>query len=874
MDVETPNATPPGIRPSLDVSLVAFGIATVVVGSWLLFNRMGGYSMIAHLEHELRSCFTDVKIKLVNSHVDVLLEHVKRDPIPPPTTCLQIFDATRVSQSVIISISSGPTPTTLHTHVHMSYHDVLIVFAFIGAVLLVMGTIWTYYMVKSSPGSHVQVPNRQLLEGNDALNPLIMTLQAAPRGALARRSHSIRQDQQSELRVVNSFIDLQAHAPGWLQRRQWADLGRWIGVIVRWTVGLQGHIRGLPTPQQIRSKLAEFDSPEEGIIMFQTFFRMKEQRDRDRAYVSKIIKIQSLFRMKQQREHYRQLNMERDIIRNLMDSFLHLNVSGLKFDGDIEVEQLNKLVLEAILKNRQLQSEITELDGKIALDRQRLRSFKEPVETEPQDILEKTCGSFHAAAPTIHGDSLPDARPSDVAADGKRESSQERRDLQHLRDEYLAQLFFRMSKVELVETAKRTLDLDTLKSFGDDQQREQYLFLKVFHHVAYRVVRSAPSIAAALESHPTFLSVVLQYMRPTQVSWLRETLHAAVNAVIGQPAINVETDVVVMHHAAINPEEMPSGASSDVSHNDVANDTSRSIGTAPRSITGELLRAIKATFPNHEDHRYSQAVAVGELLFLWFIHPAICGPDTFNMVFNSQAEAPQAILAEIGRMLAERFGSTSEPQLFQLLAVLEDDLTRLSLPEEYCPQPQPVVLQMENPVGSLSTIDSLPPPPPWGLEPLITGSWADAVDQELPPLPSEPPSSALSADCNDESPYDTEGLPASGRMYADRHDTPEGQALNDPENWPAEARPPGPRRQQRRKNRGVPAERHPKKNEEPRGDAGYVAWLASEDPNKCQRELLNRCNNNRCKRTHPPNPLKETAGARTSMSEGSGGMKA
>ncbi|KZO89666.1 hypothetical protein CALVIDRAFT_569718 [Calocera viscosa TUFC12733] len=77
------------------------------------------------------------------------------------------------------------------------------------------------------------------------------------------------------------------------------------------------------------------------------------------------------------------------------------------------------------------------------------------------------------------------------------------------RCDYLACLFFLMSRVKLAEKAKRTVERVTLTLFGYGQPREEYLMLKLFQHAISEEVRSAPTIADVIESHPLFLSIAL-----------------------------------------------------------------------------------------------------------------------------------------------------------------------------------------------------------------------------------------------------------------------------------------------------------------------------------------------------------------------------
>ncbi|KZO91361.1 Rho GTPase activation protein [Calocera viscosa TUFC12733] len=255
--------------------------------------------------------------------------------------------------------------------------------------------------------------------------------------------------------------------------------------------------------------------------------------------------------------------------------------------------------------------------------------------------------------------------------------------------EYLARLFFRMSRVELAEKAKRTVEQVTLTVFGYGQRREEYLMLKSFQHGISEEVRSAPTIADLVESHPLFLSIALQYVRPKQVSWLREILRTLVEEVFGQPAFKLETDPVVIYRAVISAEGMRSGSSSGkpivatfeeaafdphtraeyIRHlqtlrhltEQLVNVVFGSVRKMPHGITsivGDSVAGIKVEFPNQADAVY--AAGVGRLLYLRFLHPAIVAADTFDMVPNTIGAEAGESLPEVAKIMTPIASSYSD----------------------------------------------------------------------------------------------------------------------------------------------------------------------------------------------------------------------
>jgi Ras GTPase-activating-like protein IQGAP2/3 len=87
-----------------------------------------------------------------------------------------------------------------------------------------------------------------------------------------------------------------------------------------------------------------------------------------RANLSKVVKIQTLFRAKETREQYWQLTLGKNVNVGTIKNFVHLlDNSEADFEDEIELEQLWKHVVESILENQQLETELNELDVKIAL---------------------------------------------------------------------------------------------------------------------------------------------------------------------------------------------------------------------------------------------------------------------------------------------------------------------------------------------------------------------------------------------------------------------------------------------------------------------------------------------------------------------------
>ena len=105
-------------------------------------------------------------------------------------------------------------------------------------------------------------------------------------------------------------------------------------------------------------------------------------------------------------------------------------------------------------------------------------------------------------------------------------------------------------------------------------------------------IKAARSIDDVIQSHPMYMTIAVHYVRPKQVSYVREALQAVIREVIDQEDLDLETDPVVVslvdlmlhidfklfqiYRSRINIEEMRSGRISnkpkDLTYHDAVDD--------------------------------------------------------------------------------------------------------------------------------------------------------------------------------------------------------------------------------------------------------------------------------------------------------------
>ena len=81
---------------------------------------------------------------------------------------------------------------------------------------------------------------------------------------------------------------------------------------------------------------------------------------------------------------------------------------------------------------------------------------------------------------------------------------------------------------------------------------------------------TASSVQEVARTHPTFINIAVQYLRPKQTAYIRETLQGVIREVINSEDLDLETDPCVVR--------ISSKSKSVESYTDVLSDLSRHDG--------------------------------------------------------------------------------------------------------------------------------------------------------------------------------------------------------------------------------------------------------------------------------------------------------
>ena len=329
-----------------------------------------------------------------------------------------------------------------------------------------------------------------LIRGLRKATPAVVGFQARARANLARQHHCNINKALTESKTIISVGGFQALSRAKLARNRHKELVRSLEFAAPDIVNFQAATRGMLLRRDYhawrdhlhRSHLVAslLQSMLRGALLRHSF-RTKMQYYR--ANLNKVIKIQSLFRAKEMREQYRQLTLGKNVTVGTIKNFVHLlDDSEADFQEEVKVERLRKKVVENIRENQALENDVNDLDVKIALVVQNVKSFEEVIKARRKHGADSAAAqAARASLLAAHGDPFSGPNTLDHAARRKLELYQQLFYLLQTRGEYLSRLFIHLSSENTPEKNRRFTERVVLTLFGYGQdRREDYLLLKLF----------------------------------------------------------------------------------------------------------------------------------------------------------------------------------------------------------------------------------------------------------------------------------------------------------------------------------------------------------------------------------------------------------
>ncbi|GAC94660.1 GTPase activating protein [Pseudozyma hubeiensis SY62] len=533
---------------------------------------------------------------------------------------------------------------------------------------------------------------RGLRSSNDA----ITAMQAQIRGVLARKNHVRMSSALQKVEVKAAVGGLQSFARAALARRKHQEQKKQLDFVTPDVVGIQAAIRGMLVRLEYDWWRNHIIQSEPVAIHLQSLIRGALSRrqffSRLRHYhehMDKVVKIQSLFRGRQQGEQYRSLTMGKNVPVATIKNFGHLlNDSDADFEDEIEVERLRKLVVQAIRESQTLESDVAELDTKIALLVKNKIGIEELIKAKNERGL---LGQREAAAAVQKRNSVLVAANDpfadhalDRASRRKFELYQELFYALQTRPEYLARLFARVGKIDMADRDKRQVEKIVLTLFGYAQKaREEFLLLKLFQRCVEEELGFVSTVQEFIRGNAQFIKLVAQYNRGARErKYLKDLLAPLVSDIMTQEGLDLETDPCAIYRATINQEEMETGQPSrrplEVAFNEALADpmartifirhlqslrattdaflsailaSTRKMPYGVRYYAREVFRALQSKFPDEPSDALIKVV--GHLVYYRYLNPAIVAPEGFDVVETLVGPVQRKNLAEVSKMLTQ-----------------------------------------------------------------------------------------------------------------------------------------------------------------------------------------------------------------------------
>ncbi|KAH7887756.1 ras GTPase-activating protein [Phlebopus sp. FC_14] len=543
-----------------------------------------------------------------------------------------------------------------------------------------------------------------LIRGLRRATPMVIGLQARARACLARQQHQNVNKALSEVKVVASVGSFQALARAALVRKRHHEQQKQLEFITPDVTGMQAVARAYLLRRDYTAWRDHLWKSQPLATMLQALMRGVLQRRKFRAKMEyyrtnlhKVVKIQSLFRAKGTREQYRQLTLGKNVTVGTIKNFVHLlDDSETDFQEEIKVERLRKKVVESIRENQALENDVNDLDVKIALVVQNVKSFEELLKARRKYGADTA--AVHATRASIlaaHGDPFAGPHTLDHSAKRKLELYQQLFYLLQTQGTYLSHLFVELSDDDS-EKYRSLVERVVLTMFGYGQdRREDYLLLKLLQLSIRQEVAAVQTVEDVIHGHPMYISIAVQYLRPKQVTYVRDTLQAIMRELIDAVDLDLESDPSIIHRARIDIEEMRSGIASpktkDVTFYEALKDPDtraeyirrKKDGCIPPALPDEFTtrrfteaavvergicdchcainaeNALQHALHGSRDEKFPEAsdsahaACIARLVFYRYLNPAILAPETFDMVSTTVDVATRKNLVQISQVLTQ-----------------------------------------------------------------------------------------------------------------------------------------------------------------------------------------------------------------------------
>ncbi|KAK0190956.1 ras GTPase-activating protein [Armillaria mellea] len=546
----------------------------------------------------------------------------------------------------------------------------------------------TQTVVRIQAASRTYLARKRLLSlirGLRKATASVVSFQTIARTKIVRQQHKAMTRALMTVSTVKAVGSLQALARASLARSKHQEVTRKLEFVAPDMVRFQAVTRGVLARDDYFAWRDHLFASQAVATFLQALLRgamvrskFRSKMDYYRSNLSKVIQIQSLMRAKETREQYRQLTMGQNVTVGTIKNFVHLlDDSEADFQDEITVERLRKRVVQQIRENQALENDLNDLDTKIGLVVENMKTVK-------RRHTDNAAG--HAARTSLlaaHGDPFSGPNTLDHTARRKLELYQQLFYLLQTRGDYLSRLFHHISQGNAAESNRRFVERVVLTLFGYGQDsREDYLLLKVFQLAIRDEFVLAKSPGDIIRGHPMYINIAVHYLRQKQAVYVREAFQDAIQKLVDHPDLDLEADPCTIYEERIRREEMRSevtiNKAKQVSFHEALRDpdtraiyirhiqmlqwattvmvqaimeSTKKMPYSIRYLARETLNMAREMYPDAPDEVY--AACIGRLVFYRYINPAIVTPESFNIISTTLDVQSRSNLSEVSRVLTQ-----------------------------------------------------------------------------------------------------------------------------------------------------------------------------------------------------------------------------
>ncbi|ORX39865.1 hypothetical protein BD324DRAFT_576164 [Kockovaella imperatae] len=523
--------------------------------------------------------------------------------------------------------------------------------------------------------------------------PVLSLLQAAARARLAKQSHQSMQKALSKVEMAGNIGGLQSFLRTRLAKKQNTEQKKKLEFVQPDVIGFQACARGYLARQEYNEWREYLQDPHtQGALVFlQSLIRGFLARRRlwiRTSYlhtnVDQVIKIQSLWRGRAERLMYDRLLTGRGVDVPTIQNYMHLlDDRDTDYQRQIHTENLRREVVRLIRENQMLETEVKELDTKIALILKNKMTFEELVHAKRSARGPGEQSVSHEGwKDSTTRDPFTTHAHMDRSSQRKLELFEYLFFLLQTRGEYISRLLYDLMRREDAEQERVLVESVTLVLFSYGQEtREMFLFAKLLQLAVHEEILRSTSLEELADARFAITSVAMQYTREAITPLLQGVLGEHVARVMQAQDLDLSTDPVEIYQRLINEEESRTGMGSMKPRNLDGNQilqtdestrafyiqhlqelrhlTKRMLETVYQStahlpytvrlLAREALLALRVKFPDVSDELLTPIVA--RAVVFPFILPAIIAPESFGIVEHGIGAQERRNLAAIANLI-------------------------------------------------------------------------------------------------------------------------------------------------------------------------------------------------------------------------------